>query len=113
MIYTEEQTKKADQIRRGIKAAVSNPAFGWSQGFRNTMAVDLSCALFVLGYKDMTSKRAWVNNNLELDIDDHCDWRERAEVIEEYLDQWDNEPNGVFDKMLDPDEWIEWSENTE
>lgn len=112
-LYNKGEIEKAEKIVRGIESAVKNPGFGWREGYRNIMAVDLSCALYVLGHKDCDSQLGWVESHLPLDAYDQADCENRIETICEYLDGWDAEPNGVFDKMLDPDEWIKWSDNTE
>lgn len=111
--YTSDQVEQAKQIRRGIEIATSNEGFGWREGYRNTMAVDLACALWILGYKDYESQSDWVEAELSLDTYDFNDCVDRLYVISGYLPKWDGCTNGVFDKMLDPDEWISWSDNTE
>lgn len=112
-VYSCEQIENAKKICNGIKAAVSNPGFGWREGWRNTMAVDLSCALWVLNHRDYEEQSKWITENLELSASDWDDCTDRLIIIEKYLDNWDSNPHGVFDKMIDPGEWIEWDDNTE
>lgn len=69
-------------------------------GYRNNFAVDLCCVCYVLNLEpeeifiDLVEKYTDYGSVVE----DFCG---RADIIRPYLEWWNDEPNGVFDKMLE------------
>lgn len=83
-------TFKLDDIKKFIEE------HGWREGYRNDLAVDISCYCYVLGF----DVRDYLKNEIydymkPSDVDDYI---ERTDLINKYLDHWDERgTEGVLD----------------
>ena len=81
---------------------------GYVQGYRNDIAVDFTCACWVINADPYR-----VAKELSINDEEYRDLEDRINVIYGYCRSWDDEPNGVFDKMLMLDTWAGVSEPAE
>ena len=99
----------AVDIINGIYTAISNPGFGYLRGHRNNIAVDLTCACYVIDVDpdiiigDLASK-------YRITSVQHLNAYDRIKVVKDYTPAWGTD---VLEYTLEADEWKEWADNTE
>lgn len=104
--YSVEEQDKALAILNGVIIAMNNDGFGWMEGWRNTMAVDFTIAAEILGQDAERLFNVYFDPGLS--NESRYDAIERIRTVASY--NYANN-NDSFDMMLDPDEWIRWSQN--
>ena len=92
-LYNEMQIRHAAEMLNAIVHDVGHGSY--KPGARNNIAVDVCCLCHVLDIDPV-----WVMNQAGLSQYQLEDFDERKAVIDEYLDMWDEEYGGVFDKMF-------------
>lgn len=95
--YHEEHIRAAKDVVNGICAFMKRE--GWKEGYRNNMAVDLSCACKVIDIDPMYPIRRYIDNSYAL-----RDAEQRIETIAKYADSWEQD-NVLFARMTDPTLW--------
>lgn len=91
--YNERQIRNAAEMLNAIAYDIEHGSY--KPGARNNIAVDVCCLCHVLRIDPV-----WVMNQSGLSQYQLEDFDERKAVIDEYLDMWDSECGGVFDKMF-------------
>lgn len=95
--YDARQASDAAKIANAILYEVEAGAY--KKGSRNNIAVDLTCVCHVLGldpvelFKERSTAYYTPASNI-------IDFERRSYVVQDYLDSWDQETYGVFDKMF-------------
>lgn len=109
--YTPENRELACRMLNNILCAISRGEY--VEGYRNNMAVDLTCVAHVL-HVDAMEVAQDPFESIPDNAMDKLDLKERVDTINGYVRAWDcYSRNGVFDKMRMPWEWkgepdVEW-----
>lgn len=107
---SEEENQRAGKVLNGIFAAIKEGKL-YTEGWRNAIAVDLGAACMVLGiddpYKQFMYDLPW--KEMCADDEENTPW-DRIDTVMCYQYRWHDKE---FDKMIDEEEWVRWSDNTE
>lgn len=108
-IYDGETVEKAADVVNGLIKAIKEGQY--RKGWRNDIAVDLCCSMWILGYKedDPESVAYRLANESYLDPNERENLLYRIEVIQEYYDVWYADWE---DYWLIPEEWEKWNQNS-
>lgn len=105
--YDAGEIEEAAHITEAIASWCKKSEPGYSEGWRNDVAVDLCCALRVLGYEDDAEWDEFFMTYCDAIVMSVIDFRKRSEVLDDYVEVWFD--NGeIFDKMLLKSKWIEY-----
>ena len=99
ILYDEAQIRRAKIILDNICESLHHGFY--MEGRRNDTAVDLCCVCHVLGLDPLkVAEIAWEGSYCSTPNSRRYDLQHRVEIINDYLDSWDRETDGVFDKMI-------------
>lgn len=104
-VEDQDTLETAKRVAIGIADAIKHGGM-YRKGYRNSIAVDWSCACYCLGVDADDAAE-----QLELTSDELANMKARCETISGYLGTWAQDADGVFAYMIDPGEWESQYEN--